>query len=173
MTITAPSRPPEPDELEALIEEARRRARRRRRGYAAALGLAVLVGALVYAFIARGVGGASGAHRDPSAGAVSVPQGFSPGQFWYTRTVSTERVRRPAGGEYQGKVFMRARGPMVAFDVRVSTETWVGVDGTVRQRAVVVSQRFASRAGRARWTAYHRPVPELRARHRLRLADRR
>ncbi|MGH3261644.1 MAG: hypothetical protein ACRDNS_06590 [Trebonia sp.] len=161
MTTITPSRPPEPDELEALIEEARRRARRRRRGYAAALGLAVLIVALVYAFIARGVGGASGSHRDPSVSAVSVPQGFGPGQFWYTRTVSTERVRRPAGGEYHGKVFMRARGPMVAFDVRVSTETWVGVDGTVRQRGVVVSQRFASPAGRARWDAHHRPVPSF------------
>lgn len=161
MTVTAPSRPPEPEELEALIEEARRRARQRRRGYAAALGLAVLVAALAYVFIARGASSTRGSHSHPSTSAVSVPPGFAPGQFWYTRTISTRRVSRPAGGEFQGKVFMRARGPMVAFDVRVSSEMWVGVDGTVRQRALVVSQRFASRTGRAHWIAYHRPVPNF------------
>jgi hypothetical protein len=47
----------------------------------------------------------------------------------------------------------------VWFDVVMSTETWVGVDGTMRERSVEVSQRFASAAGRARWLASGKPVP--------------
>jgi hypothetical protein len=120
-----------------------------------------MVGALVYVVIARGAGGARGSQSDSSASAVSVPPGFAPGRFWYTRTISTWRVSRPAGGEFQGKVFMHGRGPTVAFEVRVSTESWVGVDGTVRRRALVVSQRFASPAGHAHWIAYRRPAPSF------------
>jgi hypothetical protein len=47
----------------------------------------------------------------------------------------------------------------VWFDVVMSTETWIGVDGTMRERSVEVSQRFASAAGRARWLASGKPVP--------------
>jgi hypothetical protein len=47
----------------------------------------------------------------------------------------------------------------VWFDVVMSTETWVGVDGTMRVRSVEVSQRFASATGRARWLASGKPVP--------------
>ena len=47
----------------------------------------------------------------------------------------------------------------VWFDVVMSTETWVGTDGTMRERTVEVSQRFASPADRARWLAGHKPVP--------------
>lgn len=161
MTVTAPPRPPGPDELEALIEEARRRARRRRRGYALVVGLAVLVGLVVYSFVARGAGSGARSDGGQSPGGFSVPRVFRPGQFFYTRTLSTWRVSRPAGGEYQAKVFMRARGPMVGFDVRVSSETWVGLDGSTRQRTLVLSARFASPAGRARWSAYHRPMPNF------------
>lgn len=161
LTVTAPSVSPEQEELEALIEEAHRRARRRRRGYAVALVLAVLASGLVYVFIARGASGASGSHGDASLSSVSVPRVFTSGQFWYTRTISTWRVSRPTGGEFQGKVFMRPRGPMVAFDIEVSNEVWVGVNGTMRERTLVVSQRFASPSGRTRWIAYHRSVPSF------------
>jgi Tol biopolymer transport system component len=56
MSVSAPPRPPapgpvDPDELEALIEEARRRARRRRLLYTAGVGLAVLVGVALYALL--------------------------------------------------------------------------------------------------------------------------
>jgi hypothetical protein len=47
----------------------------------------------------------------------------------------------------------------VWFDVVTTAETWVGTDGTMRQRSVEVSQRFASSAGRARWLATGRPMP--------------
>jgi hypothetical protein len=59
MRVQAPPRPPQHDELEALIEEARRRARRRRLGYAAVvLGLLAVAGGL-YA----GFGGGGGEPR--------------------------------------------------------------------------------------------------------------
>lgn len=41
----------------------------------------------------------------------------------------------------------------------MSTETWVGVDGTMRERMVEDWQRFASAAGRARWRASKKPLP--------------
>lgn len=47
----------------------------------------------------------------------------------------------------------------VWFDVVMSTETWVGADGTMRERSVEVSQRFASPADRGRWLGSGKPVP--------------
>lgn len=47
----------------------------------------------------------------------------------------------------------------VWFDVVMSTETWVGTDGTMRERRVEVSQRFASADDRARWLASGKQVP--------------
>ena len=54
---------------------------------------------------------------------------------------------------------MNPCGSTVWFDVVMSTETWVGVDGTMRERSVEVSQRFASPADRARWLASGKPLP--------------
>jgi hypothetical protein len=75
----APPRPPEQDELEALIEEARRRARRRRFGYLLlALGAAMAGGGL---FLVLGGGGNGGEPRGLPAntlGARPAP-GSSPG----------------------------------------------------------------------------------------------
>jgi hypothetical protein len=51
-TVIAPPKPPRLDDLEALIEEARRRTRARRLAYAAAALLAVLVGAAVWGGLA-------------------------------------------------------------------------------------------------------------------------
>jgi hypothetical protein len=48
------------------------------------------------------------------------------------------------------------------FEVGMSTETWVGIDGTMRERTVEDWQRFASPADRARWRAYRkRPPPPV------------
>ncbi len=65
MIVDAPPRPPQPDELEAVIREARRRARRRRAVY----GLAALLaaGAALAAYFAFGGGGATPTRR-PAAG---------------------------------------------------------------------------------------------------------
>ena len=78
------------------------------------------------------------------------------GPFWYVRTIGTMRAPRcakPLPGD------MNSCGATVWFDVVMSTETWVGVDGTMRERSVEVSQRFASPADRARWLASGKPVP--------------
>ena len=48
MTVVAPPRPPRPDDREALIEEARRRARRRRWGYGLALLFLLALGLGLY-----------------------------------------------------------------------------------------------------------------------------
>src|ERR671918_523048 len=63
MTVTAPPRPPRPDDpvkhgefealVEALIEEARQRAQRRRRRNAAVVTLVALVGVVVFAVLGR------------------------------------------------------------------------------------------------------------------------
>jgi photosystem II stability/assembly factor-like uncharacterized protein len=72
VSVAAPPRPPRPDELEALIEEARRRARRRRWGYGISfLLLALAVG--LYFGIGRGGGGGAGrnGHGGPQPAAQS------------------------------------------------------------------------------------------------------
>jgi hypothetical protein len=160
LTVTATPRPPEHDELEALIEEARQRARRRR-GYVIALLLVAMSAAAVYALLAQGDGGAGGS----AAGVRPVGVGsqmFRPGEFWYTRTVSSQHQWLPAGGTIEWRPgYFRPRGPEVLFELRVSEETWVGVDGAVRDRLVVAGARFASARGRAEWAAYGRPVPDF------------
>lgn len=161
MTVQTPPRPLDQDELEALIEEARERAHRRRRRYAVAVLVAALAGAGVYMVLARSAGGpVRPAHRSPGAG--PAPQTFVPGRFWYTRTISAQHQWLPAGGiTIDRRGFTHWHGPHVLFDLRVSEETWVGVDGTFRDRMIVAGVRFAYPADRARWAAYGRPVPNF------------
>jgi hypothetical protein len=147
--------PPEPDELQALIEEARRRARSRRRRngvVAVAVALVITGGSLLVSEAAR--------DHAPTASAVvgssSDPISVGAGPFWYMRTIGTmlaPRCAKPLPG------IMNPCAAMVRFRVVMSTETWVGADGTMRERRVEVSQRFASPADRARWLATGRPVP--------------
>jgi hypothetical protein len=64
--VDAPPRSPDQEELDALIEEARRRARRRRWG---AILILAAIGALLYVLIGRGAGGGGSASRPgPSPG---------------------------------------------------------------------------------------------------------
>ncbi len=68
----------------------------------------------------------------------------------------------PAGGiTLTRRGFTHRQGPEVRFDLRVSEETWVGIDGTIRDRTVVAAVRFRSGADRAKWLAYGRPVPNF------------
>ena len=161
MTVTAPTRPPEQDELQALIEEARRRARRRRRRYAVALVLVGVCGTALYALLAgrgRGAGSPTRSTRAVGAG----PQTFRPGQFWYTRTVRSMHQWLPAGGTtFDRRGYAYRPGPEIRFNLRVNEETWVGMDGTIRDRMVVASVRFATAANRAKWVAYGRPIPNF------------
>jgi hypothetical protein len=115
----------------------------------------------LYVLLARGGGGVAGSARSARAAGVGL-QTFRPGQFWYTRTISLQHQWLPAGGMVEWRRgYFRPRGPEVLFDLRVSEEKWVGVDGTMRDRMVVAGARFASAADRARWAAYGRPVPNF------------
>lgn len=160
MTVESPPRPPDEDALQALIEEARQRAHRRRRRYAIALLAAALAGVGVYVLVAQSSGRpARPAHRTPGTGAAAT---FHPGQFWYTRTISSQHEWLPAGGiTIDRRGYTHWHGPHVLFDLRVSEETWVGVDGTIRNRMIVAGVRFAYPADRARWAAYGRPLPNF------------
>jgi hypothetical protein len=130
VTVTAPSRPPRPDELQALIEEAWQHARRRRRRR---IRLALLVAGMV------GIGGAvdtigsadggrslTGGSR-PTGAAVRV--GGLPVRYWYTRTVVA------AGATVIG---------IAEPSARETIETWIGTDGTWRQRVIEPSNASAS-----------------------------
>ena len=155
MTVEAPPRPPDHGDLQALIEEARRRARRRRRRAGVAVALTLLIGAGAYLLALR-IGDTGTPSSAGSTTSSPVPLRAGEGPFWYMRTIGTMRAPRcakPLPG------VMNPCGSAVWFDVRMSTETWVGVDGTMRERSVEVSQRFASPADRARWLASAKPVP--------------
>jgi hypothetical protein len=83
-----------------------------------------------------------------------------PGSYWYTRIVTMSRDPLPIVprvmrvGQKAGPV------PLVYFDVRTSTETWVGQDGTIRQRTLTLSRRFATAADRRRWNAADQRLPD-------------
>lgn len=100
-------------------------------------------------------GGAGHAGTEPGS-PISAPLSVGVGPFWYTRAIGTMRAPRcvkPLPG------VMHPCASTVWFDAVMSTETWVGADGTMRERSVEVSQRFATVAGRARWLASGKPVP--------------
>lgn len=161
MTVEAPLRSPDQDELQALIEEARQRARRRRRRNGIALAAAALVATGSYLLMTRlpdwGPKGGTGSNAAMSAKRAAIR-----GRFWYTRTISSQHQWMPAGGMIEWRRgYFRPRGPEVRFDLRVSEETWVGIDGTMRERVIVTSARFASAADRAKWAADGRPVPNF------------
>ena len=155
MTVEAPSPPPDHDDLQALIEEARLRARnRRRRNGAAALIVAIAIAA--GSLLATEAGGDHGESRVGLVSSSSAPLSVGRGPFWYMRTIGS--MRAPLCAKQLPGIMHRCAST-VWFDVVTSTETWVGTDGTMRERSVEVSQRFASAAGRARWLASGKPVP--------------
>lgn len=162
MTVTSPPLPPEQDELQALIEEARRRTRQRRRRYAIALVLVALSGVVLYLLVAGGRNRVAAPARGPHLAA--SPQLFRPGQFWYTRAITSLQDSEWAGGLVVRSDGYHSIGPRVQFDVRVVEESWVGVDGTMRYRVVGI-QRFASAADRAKWATYGRPLAAITARY--------
>jgi hypothetical protein len=140
--LKAPTPTPDTaDELEALIEEARRRARRRRLGIAAVLG-AVGLGLAAFYF-AVGFGGGSGAGESPS------PRPGAAAGVQYTRT---KTLTLGMSGDYS------FRQPIVQ-------EAWVGADGSGRlrttelpaewpgprdrSRAIAANDRFALKRARA------------------------
>ena len=125
MTVTAPPRPPEPDELQALIEEAWQHARRRRRRR---IRIALLVAGIVaIGGVVDAIGSADGGRSltggsRPSGAAVT--RAGLPVRYWYTRTV------------------VAADAPVIGIaqpSGRETIETWIGTDGIWRQRAIELS----------------------------------
>lgn len=164
MSVQAPPRRSDHDDLQALIEEARRRARQRRRRYAVALVLVVLVGVVLYVLVAGGMGRVA----TPAAGShLAVPPQFvRPGQFWYTRTIQSVQDSERAGGLVVRHGVYHAIGASVRFEVRVVEESWVGVDGTMRYRVVAIP-RFASAADGGRWARFGRPLSVVTANYNM------
>jgi hypothetical protein len=160
MSVQAPPRRPDHDDLQALIEEARKRARQRRRRYAVAVGLVALFGVVVYLLVA---GGTSRVASTVAGSHLAVPPRFvGPDQFWYTRTIQSVQDSERAGGLVVRRGVYHAIGASVRFDVRVVQESWVGVDGTMRYRVVAIP-RFASAADRAKWARFGRPLSVVTA----------
>jgi hypothetical protein len=158
--VTTSPRSPEDQELQALIEEARRRARIRRRRNGIAAALAVIVAGGTYALVAHGAGHGASSARESSA-TVTDPQPLEHGPVWYMRAITALHEWMPAGGTtFDRRGYAHRHGPEVLFNVRLTEETWVAVDGTMRDR-VTANGRFASAAGRATWAAYGRPVPNF------------
>ena len=146
-------------EPEALIEEAWDLTRRRRRRRARAVAVALVVVGLVVAFgVSRSGGQVSGPGPGRPVG-VGVAARFV-GRVWYSRTIVSQLAPAPIvprmmrAGEQSGPV------PVVFFRTRVSYETWVGSDGSFRQRRVVLSRSFLSCAGSRRWMRAHQPSPQ-------------
>ncbi len=162
MTVTSPPLPPEQDELQALIEEARRRTRQRRRRHAVALVLVALSALVLYLLVVGARNRVAAPARGPHLAA--SPQVFGPGQFWYTRAVASLRDSEWAGGLVVRRNGYHSIGPRVQIALRVVEESWVGVDGTMRYRVVAIP-RFASIADRAKWATYGRPLAAVTARY--------
>ena len=160
--IAPPPRSPEDEGLQALIEEARRRARRRRRRNAVAVVIAAIAAGALCALVVRAA--SHGARSAVVTGERAAgPRPFRLGQFWYTRAIGSLHQWMPAGGtSFDRRGYSHRHGPEVLFDVRLTEETWVGLDGTMRDR-VTASARFASAAGAATWAAYRRPLPNFNA----------
>lgn len=160
MSVAIPS-PPKPDDAEALIEEAwelARRRRRRRVGLLAAL--AVLIAAGLLAGLARSGPGSPGTAVDKPRAAAAGPSSVPLSRYWYARSIVTMRQPEPIvprimrAGQTPGPL------PLVWFEDRTSVETWSAIDGTMRLREVLLSQRFLSAAGRTRWLRAHQPLPK-------------
>jgi hypothetical protein len=79
VSVEAPPRTPEQDELDALIEEARRRARRRRLGYAAVVvALVAAAGGIYLAFGGGDGGGGATLHGNAAPGRGAAPGSSRP-----------------------------------------------------------------------------------------------
>jgi hypothetical protein len=146
------------DEPEALIEEAWELTRRRRhRRFAAAFVLFVVMGVAVIVGVSQS-GGQTPRGGGRGSAAAAAGRGFV-GRVWFSRTIVDRVTPSPIVprvvrvGQKAGPV------PVVYFRTRTSFETWIGRDGSFRQREVVLSASFATAAGRRRWRAARQSLP--------------
>jgi hypothetical protein len=156
MTVVSPPTPRR-DEPEALIEEAWELTRRRRhRRFAAAFVLLVVMGVAVIVGVSRSGGQtARGGGRGPAAAA---DPGFV-GRVWFSRTIVDRLTPAPIVPRVMGVGQKPGPVPIVYFRTRTSYDTWIGSDGSFRQREVVLSASFATAGGRKRWRAAHQSLP--------------
>jgi hypothetical protein len=95
----------------------------------------------------------------PSSSASSGALSVGSGPFWYMRTVGTMQTPRCLRKKFVDSGLYYVCDGTVWFEVQLSLETWMGADGTTRERMVEDWQRFVSSAGRARWRATKKRVP--------------
>jgi hypothetical protein len=157
MSVISPPTPRQ-DEPEALIEEAWELTRRRRhRRFAAAVVLLVVMGIAVIVGVSQSGGQTARGGGRGSAAAAADP-GFA-GRFWYARSIADRLTPSPIVPRMM-RAGQKARPvPVVYFRTRTSYETWIGSDGSFRQRQVVLSDSFATASGRKRWRAAHQSLP--------------
>lgn len=131
--MIAPPRPPTPDELQALIKEARERQLRRRLLGAAAVAVAAAVGLSIYAFVTSGsVSGVTPANADRAGAPLCRSSQLSASAGWQGATqsmlggagitnTSDSACSLPAGRpavniSWQGRTLaVRERGPSPVF----------------------------------------------------------
>lgn len=118
----------------------------------------MVVGSVVAVGVSRSGGHTrSSGGRSPATGASGSAR-FT-GRVWYSRAIVEQVMPWPivprvmAPGQRSGPV------PVVFFRTRTSYETWIASDGSSRQRRVILSDSFASSAGRKRWLAAGQPPP--------------
>jgi hypothetical protein len=133
------------------------RSRRERLRIAAVLAPGVLIAAtVVLVFLVLGRNGGLTASQAleraaNAASARSVPL-LRPGEYWYTRTIETSLAPYPLISRSSLPAPGRAPQTVLVFS-RQSMETWIGVDGSIRQRQVPLSVTFPTAAARQRWRA--------------------
>jgi hypothetical protein len=156
MTVVSPPTPRR-DEPEALIEEAWELTRRRRhRRFAAAFVLLVVMGGAVIVGVSQS--GGQTARGDGRGSAAAADPGFV-GRVWFSRTTVDRLTPAPIVPRVMGVGQKPGPVPIVYFRTRTSYETWIGSDGSFRQREVVLSASFAT-AGDA--SVGERPISPCR-----------
>jgi hypothetical protein len=103
---------------------------------------------------------------DRAAAAVAQRAGqppLRPGQYWYTRMIYSGRSPLPIFPRIMPSGHTLGNPPLVWFLTRESAETWIGLDGTLRERHIELARRFASAADRAGWLAARQPPPKIGA----------
>ena len=163
MTVTAPPRPPRPNDpvdrqevealIEALIEEARQRARRRRRIRMAAVACVVLVGATVFAVFERT------AESQNSSRVLTARSGIAGGKVKVV-IAGTNDTYDVEDGSLAGTGTFHASGAVTDTGKALAYRT-VGSQGTLitlryftkgKKGTITYVVKIDTKAGTSRWT---------------------
>ncbi len=138
---------------------------RRRYSWAAVSAAGIAVPGMLAAIVVIASGGvtpsAARALADAArASRASATPILASGEYWYTRTIFSTITPFPL----PPRVIRPGTNPaptLIAVNLRQSVETWIGRDGTIRQRQTTLSERFADAAARRRWLASGEPLPHF------------